>query len=146
MLTILFLILLVFLYAKYGIFYAIGSAVYARDNNFKKSVNKTPYFIPPENSWLSVKDEFYELVQAIKALEISDIFLEFFDVVHAFIKYLLVTYTPFEFYSHWICWLFVFILVLPIGIKLGTRFKKYGCIRNHSRINNCHICCRNNNK
>lgn len=125
------LIILLYNYYKYGISYAIGSAEYARLNNTAFRTNEC---------WDSVKDEFYELTDAVNKLKIYDIFLEFFDTVHALIIYIIVKFMPELFYHHWLCWFIVFPFVLPASIKLGNRYNKYSCIRNHSRRNLDHSC------
>ena len=122
-------LIIIFFYYWYGIPYAVGSAEYARLNNKEN-----------EDCWASVKDESKEFLQAIKEIKFIDIFLEFFDVVHAIIKYLIVKYLPENFYYHWVCWMLVFPFVLPASIKLGNRYNMYKCIRNHERPNLNHKC------
>ena len=129
--TILVLILALFYY-WYGISYAKGSAEYAKANNNT--------LLESNEGWASVRDEYIEFVQAIKKVNIYDIFLEFFDVIHSVIKYLIIVYLPQRFYHNWICWAIVFPFVLLAGIKLGDRYNKFGCIRNHARPNLNHKC------
>lgn len=126
------LIFVIFLYYYYGWSYAIGACVYAKENNNGDAES--------ENSWQTVRDEFEELKVAIIIRSPIEIFMEFFDVLHAIIKYLIVTFLPKSFYLHPICWLLVFPIVLPIGIKLANRYNKYKCIRNHYRSNKNHKC------
>lgn len=130
-------IFILFYYYWYGVSYAVGSAEYAKENNNRSK--------EAENCWASVKDEFVELIQAIKEVKFIDIFLEFFDVVHAIMKYLIVNFLPQSVYYHWLCWMVVFPFVFPASVKLGNRYNKYKCIRNHSRPNRNHICSFNKN-
>jgi len=129
-----FLSIIFILYVYAGIYYALGSAEYCKFNNKRDNPRR-------ENFWDSVITESKELKEALENLWLWDIILEFSDVVHSLIKYFIVEYLPEDFYCSFICWFPVFILILPCSIKLGLRFKKYGCIRNHKNKNNCdHIC------
>lgn len=126
------LLLYIFFFYWYGISYARGSAIYARMNNNGS--------LDSEKCWDSVCDEYFELLKAIKIINIREIFLEFFDVCHALTKFLVIKYLPFNIYTKPICWLVIFPFILPATIKLGDRYNKYGCIRNHSRLNPNHKC------
>ena len=119
-------------YYWYGFSYAKGSAEYASANN--RGTKES------EDCWQSVMDEHKEFVEAIEKLAWSEIFLEFFDVVHATIKYFIVNYLPQWFYFHWICWIIVYPFVLPVSVKLARRYNNKGCIRNHARPNINHKC------
>ena len=117
----------------YGMNFAVGSAEYAKANNIITEPGC-------ENPLSSVRDESRELFQAILDGEFGDVFLEFFDTLHSIIKFFIVTVLPEWIYCHWLCWFVVFPFVLPVSIKMANRYKKYKCIRNHSRPNANHIC------
>ncbi len=120
------------LYIRFGIYYAKGLAEYARFNN-----------VPPneENCWSSVTNESRELWDAVLHCNPVDIILEASDVIHALIKYAIINYLPQFLFCHMICWLPVFLLVLPCTIKLGSRYREHGCIRNHqNKGNRSHLC------
>lgn len=127
-----FVLLVLYHFYWYGVPYAIGSAQYARLNNNGTSES--------EDSWASVLEEYGELVKAVHLLSPHNIFLEFFDMLHAWIKFLIVCYLPKFFYFRWICWIIVFPLVLPASVKLARRYNKFMCIRNHGRPNLNHKC------
>ncbi len=126
------LFILILLYYLYGYSYAQGAVVYACFNNAGT--------LESENSWQSVCDEYNELIDAINNYSIFDSIMEFFDVVHTLIKYFIVTYLPKIFYFNILCWLMVFPFIIPVGVKLGKRYQKNYCIRNHQRTNKDHIC------
>ena len=119
-------------YYWYGWPYAKGIAKYAKDNN-----NGSP---GSEDAYQTILDEKKELMDAIKKCNPWEIFMEFFDVVQSVIKYLIVKYLPLPVYTNPFLWLGVFPFVMPAAIKLGHRYNKYGCIRNHARPNKNHIC------
>lgn len=125
------------IYYFYGLSYANGSAQYAMENNNGSTESEDP--------WKSVMDELAEFIESIKKCNIKDIFLEFFDVLHSIVKFIIVIFFPTTFYFSPLCWLIIFPFVMPAGIKLGHRYQKYGCIRNHARPNLNH-CCHLNNK
>ena len=119
---------------RYGISYAIGSAEYCRLNNKKNSLKR-------ENFWLSVVNESRELKEAILECSPTDIVLEASDVIHSISKYLILEFLPEWIYCNMIIWSFVFFFILPCSIKLGKRYRNFGCIRNHTNPNNRdHIC------
>lgn len=126
------LITIALVFYLFALPYAIGSAEYARNNNNGSKES--------EDCWQSVRDEYRELCEAIERRQLWEGLLEFFDVLHGVIKYCVVTYTPKWFYFHWFCWLLIFPFVLPISIKLGIRYRKWNCIRNHYRENANHKC------
>ncbi|XWV25541.1 putative ORFan [Tupanvirus deep ocean] len=126
------LIVIILLYYFYGWSYSKGAAEYARANNNGSSES--------EDCWQSVCDEYEELKYAVHTLNYWEIFMEFFDVLHASIKFVLVSFFPRIFYFHWLSWAIIFPFVLPASIKLGARYNKYKCIRNHARKNRNHKC------
>lgn len=125
------------LYIRFGIYYAKGMAEYARFNN-----------VPPneENCWSSVANESRELWEAILCCNPMDILLEASDVIHALIKYIVINYLPRFLFCHIICWLPVFLVVLPCSIKLGNRYREHRCIRNHQNKGNRNHLCKYNGK
>jgi hypothetical protein len=135
---ILFVILAV-IYLVMGMDYANGMVKYITRNN-KSGSNKT------EETWDSIEAEIKELLEAIYDLSFINVILETADVIHAYIKHIILTYLPIGIYCHWLCWFIVFPFVLPASIKLASRHRKYGCIRNHKNVNNIkHNCDVNDN-
>lgn len=126
------IIILAAIYYWYGWSYAIGIAKYARDNN-----NGSP---ESEDAYKTITDELQELRDAITQFNLWEIFMETFDVLQSIIKYYIVTYLPKKVYFCPALWLLVFPFVMPAAIKLGDRYNKYQCIRNHARTNKNHIC------
>lgn len=120
------------IYYFFGWSYSKGMSEYVRLNN--------NHSYECENTWKSVSSEYEELIEAIKAKNLWEIFMEFFDVVHVTIKSIIVTFTPRMFYYNRLLWIVMFPLLLPATIKLGHRYNKYKCIRNHSRNNKDHNC------
>jgi hypothetical protein len=121
-----------FLYYFVGWPYALGMSEYVSLNNNGS--------IQSENTWISIRNEYREFLDAIRARDYTGAFMEFFDILHATTKSLIVTFTAKIIYYHWLCWILLFPLLLPATIKLGYRYNKYKCIRNHSRINKDHVC------
>jgi hypothetical protein len=114
--------------------YARGMSKYISSNNLSSSN-------PRENTWDSVHNESIELIEAIREFSIKNVILEASDVIHGFIKHCIVKVLPEFVYSHWLCWIPVFFLVLPCTVKLGLRHAEAGCIRNHKNpANRGHIC------
>lgn len=128
----LFVVLVFYHFYWYGIPYAIGSAQYARLNNNPS--------VMAEDCWLLVRKEYAEFINAVFALSPVNIFLEFFDTMHAIAKYFIINYLPKWFYFSWVCWIMVFPFFLPATVKFAWRYNKFKCIRNHSRPNTDHIC------
>ena len=125
----------VFDYCK---FYIKGMSEYAKMNNIHfNSENKWPQ----ENFKETIYNEFFELVEAICNFDILNSIMEFNDVIHSIIKYLILTFLPEIVYCSEYIWIPVFFIILPVGIKLSNRYKKYGCIRNHNNRNNCNHNC-----
>ena len=125
-------LLFLWLYNAYGRFYAEGSAEYASLNNV---------FPHKENFLHSIKDESKELFYAILSFSLKETIMEFYDVLHSIMKYLVIKFLPERFFCSKLCWALVFPLVLPCSIKLAMRYKNYRCIRNHQNKNNCqHLC------
>ena len=97
--------------------------------------------VSEEDCWSSVTNESRELWDAILHCNPVDIILEASDVIHALIKYAIINYLPQFLFCHMICWLPVFLFVLPCTIKLGSRYREHGCIRNHqNKGNRNHLC------
>lgn len=131
-----------FIYIKYGYNYAKGIAIYNKYNNTPPSAENR--FTQPEDCLQSIKNEFWEFYEAVTLYQPYEALLEFADVFHASIKYLVVTFLPKTFYCHYLFWSIIFLVAipaLPATIKLGLRYKKFGCIRNHGNVNNCHHTC-----
>ena len=128
----LLLLSLIILYYFYGCSYIKGAIEYAKNNDTMKAKS--------ENSWNCLCDELVELRIAIYERKPADIFMEFFDVIHSILKYVLITYLPFEFRFYWLTWTIIFPFIIPAAIKLAVRYDNYGCIRNHCRPNTNHIC------
>ncbi len=129
----LFIIVITFiLYYLFGWSYSKGMSEYVKLNNNGSA--------DCENMWQSIRDECHEFVEAIKTRNLSGIFMELFDILHVTTKSLIVTLMPKIIYYNKLCWIILFPFLLPATIKLGYRYNKYKCIRNHSRINKDHNC------
>jgi hypothetical protein len=114
-------------------------AIYAKYNNTPKSEENR--YTEPENCMDSVVNESIELLEAVEEFQVKDILLEGSDVVHAIIKYFVITYLPQQVFTNPLCWVPVFFIVPLATIKLAKRYKQFGCIRNHANPNNCsHTC------
>ena len=127
-------IFMIILYMKYGYYYAKGSSEYVRFNNRYGGCEYNKFHI-------SIINECKELTQALTSRKIIDIMLETSDVIHSITKYLTLTIFPEKIYCSFILWSILFFVNLPCTIKLATRYKINGCIRNHSNPENInHIC------
>lgn len=127
-----FFCILIFLYYWYGLSYSKGCSEYAKEN----------YYMPNQNKLLQsvLKKELLKFINTAKSFSFLGIFLGFFDVVHSLIVLAMYNIMPRILYCNFIIWLFIFPLALPSCIKSAHRYNKYGCIRNHSKKNNDHIC------
>lgn len=125
------LALIILLYVKFGIYYAQGMSSYT-------TLNCVGAY--SEDIASNIKDEFYELIDALKSCNIIDIILEFCDVIHNIIRYVIINGLHRRISCSTITWLLVFPFLLPCTIKLALRQKEHGCIRNHKRINSDHFC------
>lgn len=119
--------LIIYLTYRYSTDYAEGMARYAKYNNVY------PY---RERTIDSIYNEWAELMEAIRSRSPINILFESFDVFHSLIKHLIISLLPVSIYIKPHIWYFIFPLVLPCGIKLSLRQKRYGCIRNHRNISN----------
>jgi hypothetical protein len=129
---ILIALIIGYFYYSHASAYANGMAKYAtRNNNFALPQR--------ENCWQSVKDETIEFIDEVLKCRPREMVMEFIDVVHASIKMICIHILPQSIVFEPYIWYFVFPFVLPVSIKLAERYKKFGCIRNHSRPNN-HKC------
>ena len=126
---------MIILYWKFSMNYAKGMALYIKNNCVGPKY---------ENIADNIKDEFIELIDAIKSRNIGEIILEFCDVMHNVIRYVVINWMPKLVSCSYITWLIVFPFLLPATIKLAIRQKMYGCIRNHTRVNSDHACVVNN--
>ena len=136
---VLFVIPVLVLYAKYGRYYAKGMQTYVQMNNCANTTFTQKH--ARESHYGSIITEYAELREAIRDQNITDIFLEFSDVVHSYARYLIIEYVPERYYCSTAIWLPLFYLCVPVGIKLANRYKQYGCIRNHKNHNNtAHNC------
>lgn len=112
--------------------YSLGMSEYAQFNNVGKNC---------ENTWDSVTNEAIECHQAFDQRQFVETFHEFVDVVHAFLKHLIIKYLPSRIYCSPLFWMLIFPLVFPVAVKLAGRYRQFGCIRNHKNPNNCgHQC------
>ena len=127
-------IILFCLYLRWGLYYAIGMAEYVQMNNHPGH----------ETCWDSIAGEMMELLDAMVKLSPKDTFLEFFDVLHSITKYFIIDWMPKSISGNVFTWLFVFPFLLPVSIKLGSRYRQHMCIRNHSNPQNCNHYCRYN--
>lgn len=132
MFFLIIIVTIIYLYWKAGLNYAKGMMEYAVLNNVGEG---------RETTWDSVRNEFNELKQAIRDMDIFDIILEIGDVIHSFIKHICITYLPEKVYCSYWLWFCVYPFILPCTYKLGMRHKMYGCIRNHNNSNNCNHRC-----
>jgi hypothetical protein len=135
----------------------------------KTKTQTQPQPQPHECSWDCVRNELEELKEAWGILQhqhISnsygaylkstfDVFLEASDVLHGFLKYLVLEKILnsnnkifskekdlyfYTFIIYTTC-IFLFFLAWPTTLKLATRYKNHKCIRNHKNKNNLgHIC------
>jgi len=126
--------ILVVLYYKYGYYYAIGSSEYAKYNNTQ---NGMEYY----NFYDSITIEFTEFKEACREKNIKNIIMEASDVFHSITKYIVLTLLSEKIYCSSILWSILFFINLPCTIKLGSRYKKNNCIRNHKNVNNTHHKC-----
>ncbi len=130
-------ILYTYLYIKYGYYYAKGSSEYARFNNTKGGCEYGIFH-------KSISNEFNEFLDAFTSYDLLGVIAEFCDVIHSIIKhYILIIFSE-KIYCSTLLWSFVFFLILPCTIKLGIRYKKYKCIRNHYNVHNIHHKCNYN--
>lgn len=130
MISIFILFAIAYLYFAWD--YATGMSVYATNNN--KNIEES------ESCWKTIELEWDEFVHAIKYESWFDIVMEFYDVLHSYLKYVIVSTMPSSIYCSWYCWFIVFPLILPCGIKLANRYRKIGCIRNHKGEKMNHKC------
>lgn len=127
------------LYAYRGYWYAKGMATYVQFNNTPPSEKNRQ--TEPERCWDSVKTESGELWEAVREMSVREIILEASDVAHALVKWFIIRFFPERWHAKIWIWLIVFPFILPCTMKLGARYKKFGCIRNHKNSNNCgHTC------
>lgn len=134
MFIILCCLILLDLYYNYGYYYAIGSSEYAKCNNTK---NGTEYF----NFFDSIVTEYAELKEACYNMSFYNIIMEASDVLHSITKYIVLSLFSEKIYCSPILWSILFFINLPCTIKLGSRYKKNNCIRNHKNSNNVHHKC-----
>lgn len=132
------------LYLLFGRFYAFGMAEYAFYNNTEKSEQNR--YTNPESCVDSIKNEYVEFIDALYNCEPINIFLELSDVFHSIVKYISINYLPKYIYCNSFYWSLIFYTNIPVGIKLGNRYRINNCIRNHTNTNNCnHTCNYNHN-
>jgi hypothetical protein len=133
----------IYIFYQYGGNYIKGMSEYAKFNNVPQ-YDKNSW--KQENFILSIRNEFFELIDAITKFDLFEIILEFFDLLHSIIKMMIITILPKYIYCSIFIWIPIFFLVLPVGIKLSNRYKNYQCIRNHKNKNNCFHNCNYNGK
>jgi hypothetical protein len=130
-----------YLYYRYGQYYAQGMCEYVRRNNIPGRGKEDRALPGHEQCIDSIINESRELKEAIYTCSPVNIFLEFFDVVQALTQSVIIERLPATVSCSWITWSLLFFFVLPVGIKLGSRYHRYRCIRNHANpANRRHIC------
>jgi hypothetical protein len=127
-----------FLYSKSLKLYCDGMANYARLNNCPDSRGE---IVELDFFNVAVVTEAKELGHAIKSLNLAEIFLEFFDVMHSLTKWAIISILPYRFLKNPITWLPMGLVFIPVVIKFANRMEKDQCIRNHKNpSNNNHRC------
>jgi hypothetical protein len=102
-----------------------SNPIETRDNFFQKSVIV----------------EYEEFIAEINQRCWKNAFDEFMDVIHSFGKFLMLKFLPNSLLCYTFIWIPLGILVLPISMKLGSRFSINGCIRNHkNQLHGDHFC------
>ncbi len=111
--------------------YAWGMADYAQRNN----IHSRQLEIHSLRSTLG--DELDELYEAIQHMKPLDIVLEAFDSLHSLIK-LLIAMLPggITLLKCPAVWIFIFPIILPVGVKHAWRYIRFNCIRNHKNQRN----------
>jgi len=89
-----------------------------------------------EESLKSTKGESIELYEAIIDLNMKEIINEFCDVFHIMIKMVMIIILPNRMIMNKYCWIPLFCLCPIAAWKLGSRYKKNHCIRNHTNARN----------
>ena len=82
-----------------------------------------------DRCWLSVIDEFKELREEVNNKNVISSLLEFGDVVHSFVRYLITKYGPNGIFKNWWIWLITYWLSPLTGAKHGYRYFMHRCIR-----------------
>lgn len=143
------LIILAILYFKYGYYYAESMVSYIKYNHMPPSTENN--FRESEDPAKSLRYELLEFHEAVTNCNFYDMLLEFGDVLHSIIQYIVIGYLPVKIYSSFLCWSVIFFVAFPAimtmmtMIKMANRYKKFNCMRNHSNPTNCdHICDYNN--
>jgi hypothetical protein len=111
--------------------YSKGMSEYCRLNNDKNN------FIKMKKD---ITDEIIECYNEIQNFRFKNAFLEFLDIYHCFIKFILLLFMPLPYYEN--IWKIVAIFIPFYNIqKHGLRYKKTKCIRSSSHhIIKDHIC------
>jgi hypothetical protein len=166
-----FVLCIIFLLTYFGYYYVKGASEYFR-NNYQGSIKKeldsiriaattelTEYFDEADHAakythslvtrnykWDSVSNIMLNLITSRYIVPAYfHVLLEFFDVVHAMTKYSLISVLPKDIMDTPYPWIVVYFVSLPSSIKLGYRYVKYGCVRNHAndgaKPRNDHVCC-----
>jgi hypothetical protein len=127
------------LYLTHGYYYSKGMSIYAIFNNTRPTFLND--FSESESCWGNIVDEFFEMIHAIKQCQFMETFNELLDVCHAIVKFLSIKCLPQFVYTSKIYWSFLFYINLPVSLKLGSRYRDFGCIRNHKNPKNRkHFC------
>lgn len=102
------------------------------------------------NQWKAFTDEFVELIEAFINYDLAEIWAEFNDCIHAFLRIIVIILWSIPFIGSYL--IPVIILIPIIGFKTAKkhaiRFKKNGCIRSSRHCINSnldHICNRSVN-
>lgn len=105
------------------------------------SLNQKEKHVEIRHVYAAYLDECNEFRDALHKRDFRGIFMEAFDCLHSYIKYMFTKWLPISFEMNPIVWIPVFFIVLPVSIKHGHRYFMHGCIRNHGNKNNLgHIC------
>jgi hypothetical protein len=120
------------------IYYYIGMIKYIILNNtniaIKLKYNKESINKPVIDEWNEFIYEFHN-----NKFNIYNIIMEFFDFIHSYLRMIVLSYFSNNKYNI-ILWYIVYILSLPVSIKLAYREYNYKCIRNHKNKTNTHNC------
>lgn len=121
---------LLYVILPYWFCYCIGISTYFRMNRkltFKEEVNTV---------YQMCKNETNELIEELRNLRPVCILFELNDVVHVYIELLFVLILPTDWMESILVWMPLFWVAPFTTIKLGHRYIKHGCIRNHKNTNN----------
>lgn len=105
------------------LYYIEGVSEYVKMNR------KETWFAEVKSMWLSMVDEFIELINATRSGNSGEMFDELFDVLYCFVKLVYTIILPFWILeSRWV-WIPLFPLMYPATQKYARRYREYGCVR-----------------